>query len=153
MTLKIPLYLSVSQPAMNPRQAQDQFSHRQYKRIGPKISCFISGACVTATVTCNNGHTLPWCSSETIATPRRPVKVINLLLVLHTFLSGISFEKAQVGCFSQILSLMVFCLIFQGDVQEDKSALHLTHFILPLSEKSGIPRSSSNVGQATGKSF
>ena len=55
------------------------------------------GACVSASVTCNNGHTLPWCSSDSIDTPKRQVKTINLLLVLHIFLAGISFEKVEVG--------------------------------------------------------
>ena len=54
------------------------------------------GAAVTAKVTCNSGHETSWCSSDSIQTPRKAVKTVNLLLVLYTLLSGLHYQQLQV---------------------------------------------------------
>ena len=60
------------------------------------MSNFHSGASVSMTLLCNEGHTENWCSSRTIKTGRLTVPLINLSLLFYSFLSGLHWDQLKV---------------------------------------------------------
>ena len=60
------------------------------------IFLLFQGAAVEVTMTCNEGHSEKWCSSQPIGSGRKAVYLINVLVIAYTFLCGINFEKIKV---------------------------------------------------------
>ena len=47
-------------------------------------------------MTCNSGHRECWASSKTVGTGKEAVPIINLLIIVYTFLSGLHFDQLKV---------------------------------------------------------
>ena len=55
-----------------------------------------SGAAVKVSMTCNDGHQEEWCSSATIGTGKRTLYLINISIIVYSFLSGLHFDQLKV---------------------------------------------------------
>ena len=61
--------------------------------------CFLSntflGAAVKVKMTCNKGHQESWSNSKTVGKGNKSMAIVNLLIIVYTFLSGINFNQLQ----------------------------------------------------------
>ena len=55
------------------------------------------GAAVNIKMTCNKGHQETWSNSKTVGKGKKSMPIINLLLIVYTFLSGLHFNQLQVS--------------------------------------------------------
>ena len=68
-----------------------------------------SGAAIRMTLTCNEGHTEEWNSSQTIKSGRLTVPLINLAILCYTFFSGLHWDQLKVGFRIKIKSNTLYC--------------------------------------------
>lgn len=59
-----------------------------------KKVCF-SGAMVTISVVCNNGHSYKWDSSTKLGSGKKQVAAINVLLGSYNYLCGVNIKKVN----------------------------------------------------------
>ena len=55
------------------------------------------GAALSAKVTCNAGHEKPWCSSDSVGSGKKAVPLINIMLIVFAFMSGLPFDRLKVN--------------------------------------------------------
>ena len=73
----------------------------------------ITGAAINVKMVCNDGHCENWCSSETVGSGRKMLYLINISMIVYSFLSGIHFEKIKVGLL-HCIDMIVQCKYFQS---------------------------------------
>ena len=70
------------------------------------MTSILPGAAVKIKMTCNSGHEESWSTSKNVGKGRWTMPYINLLLILHSFMAGLSFDPLKV-CIS---ILVLFCI-------------------------------------------
>jgi hypothetical protein len=67
-----------------------------------------SGAMVSITVTCNNGHEFKWKSSPTVGHGKNQVAAVNVLLGTYGYLCGINVKKVSFEICNHVTLLAYF---------------------------------------------
>ena len=57
------------------------------------------GAAVSVKMTCNSGHDESWHSSRTVGQGRWTMPLINLVMVVYCFMTGLQFDRVKVCIF------------------------------------------------------
>ena len=68
------------------------------------------GAAVSVKMTCNSGHDESWHSSRTVGQGRWTMPLINLVMIVYCFMTGLQFDR--VSCWRQYISKYYWLHIF-----------------------------------------
>ena len=65
-------------------------------RLHTNIISYSLGAAIHVKMTCNHGHNESWSNSKVVGKGNRSMPVINLLIIVYAFLSGLQFDQLKV---------------------------------------------------------
>ena len=72
------------------------------------------GAAVSVKMTCNSEHDETWHSSRTVGQGRWTMPLINLVMIVYCFMTGLQFDRVKVCIFGFIFAQPLIKVEFSG---------------------------------------